>query len=289
MRLRLAALALALASWPAAAVGQVTLYEDDNFRGPSRQIPSDNRYLGDFNDRASSLRVEAGCEATFYSDERFRGEELTVYGPDEVRSLRYTPVGNDAISSVRVRCDEDRRPDRPGGGPRGVTLYRDGNFGGGSETFTTDIPDLRRTGFGSDRASSVRINRRCRATLYQHENFRGKSTEVTRDISDLHGSSVGNDSASSLRVDCGREGSESGRGAVTLYRSRGFRGPLGEARSDDPDFGGQPVGSVRVPRGCNVTLYEGRYFRGRSETLTSDDDDVDLSSVGSYRVRCTSN
>ena len=85
-----------------------------------------------------------------------------------------------------------------------MTLYRDLNFAGLSETYTNDVPDMRKTRFGDDHATSVSIGRGCTARLCRNLDFRGAYTEVTSDIGDLRGSRVGNDSATSLRVRCDR-------------------------------------------------------------------------------------
>ena len=85
---------------------------------------------------------------------------------------------------------------------RGVTLFRDLNFTGVSETYTNDVPDMRRTRFGDDHATSVSIGRGCTARLYRDLNFQGAYTEVTSDIGDLRGSRVGDDQVTSLQVRC---------------------------------------------------------------------------------------
>ncbi len=87
-------------------------------------------------------------------------------------------------------------------GDRGVTLYRDINFSGVSETFTHDVPDMRSTRIGNDQATSLRVGGDCRARLFQDINYRGAYAEVTSDDRDLRGSAVGNDSVTSVRVRC---------------------------------------------------------------------------------------
>jgi hypothetical protein len=83
-----------------------------------------------------------------------------------------------------------------------LTLYRDLRFCGVSETFDRDVPDLRGTRIGDDRATSVRVPPGCRVRLYQHPNYRGDYTELRSDEADLRGSRVGDDGASSLQVRC---------------------------------------------------------------------------------------
>jgi hypothetical protein len=84
----------------------LTLYSDENFRGSNETFLADdidladNRALG--NDRASSARVDNGCEAWLYEDRHFAG--ASVYLTGDVPGLDRTVLGNDRASSVRVRC-----------------------------------------------------------------------------------------------------------------------------------------------------------------------------------------
>lgn len=55
------------------------------------------------NDRARSVRVTPGCVAILYEDEDFRGRYFEVRG--QQNDLRYTAVGSDRLSSLRVECD----------------------------------------------------------------------------------------------------------------------------------------------------------------------------------------
>ena len=99
-----------LAQQTAAPVQQpdrgVTLFEHENFGGRSVKLTQDlsdlrNSALG--NDRASSFRVDAGCEVYFFEDVNFRGR--SVRAPEgEHGVMRNASFGNDALSSVRVVC-----------------------------------------------------------------------------------------------------------------------------------------------------------------------------------------
>jgi hypothetical protein len=193
----------------------VTLYRDPGFRGVSETFTEDKsdlrRYLiGD--DQTTSVKVSRGCRARLYQDLDFRGAYLEV--TSDTSDLRGTRVGDDSVTSVRVRCDGKGWVDPPADDGQddwdedpfnhGVTLFRDSEFRGTSQTFSSDIPDLRDSRIGDDQATSVRISRGCRARLYQDLNFRGSYTEVTADIANLRGSSVGDDSITSLQVRCER-------------------------------------------------------------------------------------
>ena len=75
----------------------ITVYEDANFRGASREFTSEDRNLGrtPFNDRISSMRVEGRWEVC--TDAEFRGRCRIVEG-----DVRFLNGGfNDNISSLR--------------------------------------------------------------------------------------------------------------------------------------------------------------------------------------------
>jgi hypothetical protein len=85
----------------------VTLFSDESFRGSSEKFLADASDLGIYprigNDRASSVRVDPGCEAWLFADTGFGGASLYVTG--DVPALARTTLGNDRASSVRVRCN----------------------------------------------------------------------------------------------------------------------------------------------------------------------------------------
>ena len=86
---------------------------------------------------------------------------------------------------------------------RGATLYEAINLGGASETFYTDMPDLRSTGFGQDRASSVVVDEGCRVILYSDIDYGGRSIVLEGgEVLSLHRTSLGSNTLSSLRVKC---------------------------------------------------------------------------------------
>ncbi len=187
----------------------VTLYRDINFSGAGETFTHDvpdlrSSRIG--NDQASSVRLGGDCTARLFQDVNYRGGYTEV--SHDYRDLRAASVGNDSVSSIQVRCGGggwgggDEWGDSGSSSPHGVTLYRDINFSGVSETFTADMSDLRSTRIGNDQATSVRVGPRCRARLYQDLNFGGAYTEVDSDVADLRRSTVGNDSVTSIRVRC---------------------------------------------------------------------------------------
>ena len=195
----------------------VTLYRDLDLGGFSQTFTEDvpdmrRTRIGD--DQATSVGISRGCTARLYRDLNYRGGYTEVNG--DIRDLRRSEVGDDSVTSLQVRCGGGgwgQSESWGGGGDEwgdsgsrayGVTLHRDLNYTGTSQTFTGDVPDLRGSRIGDDQATSVSVSRECRARLYQNPNYGGAYTEVTSDIGDLRGSSVGNDSVTSIRVRCDR-------------------------------------------------------------------------------------
>lgn len=178
----------------AAHAGEVTLYTDDNFRGPSvtlRSATPDLVQYG-FNDRASSVIVRSGtwelCEHA-----GFQGRCITLQR-GEYRQLEGF---NDEVSSVREVGDrrDDRGPGGPGGrfdrddrdgrddrgdrGDRGgygrredIVLFAQARFGGRRAELRGDVRTLDDYDF-NDQTGSVIINEG-RWELCDHADFRGK-------------------------------------------------------------------------------------------------------------------
>ena len=173
-----------------------------------------------------------------------------------------------------------------------VTLYRDTDYRGLSESFRGDFRDLRSSRIGSDQASSVRVERGCVARLFRDVEYRGPYTEARGDLPDLRGSSVGNDQASSLQIRCDGDwgvGSGSSGGGVTVYRSTNYGGQSETLSRDVSDMGRTGIGndrvrSVRVPDGCRAELFEDANYRGESVVLFKDLNDLNRTRIGNDRV-----
>lgn len=147
-----------------AHAGEITLFEDDNFRGRAvtlRETTDDLSRLG-FNDKASSINVRSGTWDVC-TDAGFRGNCKTL-GPGEYRSL---PGMNDAITSVREtgRGNDYGRPgrdtDRGNGGGYGrgafLEVYSGAGQNGGSARLNRDVDDFVNIGF-NDRTTSIAIS-----------------------------------------------------------------------------------------------------------------------------------
>ena len=250
---------------------------------------------------------EGGGSYSYYRDQR-SGECIVARTFDgRVASI---------VNAPEFDCRNQQGSDSGWGGGSssssyGVTLYRDLNFSGRSETFSDDVSDLRSSYVGNDNATSVRVSRGCRARLYADANYRGAYLEVDRDISDLRGTRVGNDTVTSVQVSCsGGGGSDWGGGGdsgwgggsssstygVTLYRDLNFSGTHQTFSDDVSDLrssyvGNDTVTSVRVSRGCQARLYADADYRGAYLEVDRDISDLRGTRVGndtatSVQVRC---
>ncbi len=84
----------------------IVLFEHGDFLGRGESFVADDPDLSDNpigRKTASSVRVPPGCLIHLYSKPSFRGR-VSILDAD-VLNLRQSEVGNDAVSSLRVRCD----------------------------------------------------------------------------------------------------------------------------------------------------------------------------------------
>jgi chitinase len=95
-----AALATLSAGAWAADSGNVCVYEDINYGGAHTCVDTDTAWIGSsWNDKASSVRLRAGYQATLYDDINYGGRSLALTG--DTANL-VTPNFNDITSSLRV-------------------------------------------------------------------------------------------------------------------------------------------------------------------------------------------
>lgn len=222
-----------------------------------------------------------------------------------VISLSCLVSGLVLASSLLAQPPGRRAPSGPPGGGGTVTLYADAGFRGVSQTFDRDVPDLRSSAFGNDRASSLTVSPGCQVEIFSDANFRGRSARLEGDVSGLDRTPLGNDSASSLRIYCGGHGGGYGggydapaqRAGVTLYAGPNFTGPnetffQDDSRLNNNDLGDNRVRSVSLAPGCRVTLYDLYDYGGRSVVIDRDLSDLGGTNLGnnaasSLRVQCT--
>lgn len=164
----------------AASAGEMTLFQDDNFRGRSVSVRNDVSDLSrlDFNDKTSSIVVRSGSWEVC-KDADFRNS-CRVLQPGRYASM---PGMNDAISSVReVRRGGGgggwndgghggNRPGRPDNNGA-VLLFPDAGMRGQPVRLDNEVNDLNRYRF-NDRAQSIVINYG-RWEFCADANFRGR-------------------------------------------------------------------------------------------------------------------
>ena len=160
-----ATLLLSLGGHAVAHAGEITLFQDDNFKGRAVTLrdTTDDLSQHGFNDKASSIAVRSGTWEVC-TDGGFRGNCKTL-APGDYPSM---PGMNDAISSVReVGRGNGYNPGRPGRDPdrgngngygRGASLevYSGAGQNGGSARLNRDTNDFTSLGF-NDRTSSIVI------------------------------------------------------------------------------------------------------------------------------------
>jgi hypothetical protein len=127
---------------------RVTLFDGDAQTGAAVTLVGETScFVGlDFNDRASSLRIESGV--TFFQDVDYGGAQSQALFPGDYTLPQLQALGmpNDWASSVRI----------PSG--RTVTMYQHGGFTGTAWTLTSDNANfLTLSPNANDQASSVRV------------------------------------------------------------------------------------------------------------------------------------
>ena len=142
----------------------VTLYNNYNFQGARQNITSNVRNLQGAivgNDQVLSLTIspfqaddpganQPGAnrpgsrrgEVILYEHAHFKGSYTRVTG--DIPDLGATRVGNDAVSSIKIKDAE-------------ITVYEHANFRGRSQTFNGSLERLTGTRVGNDAISSIRV------------------------------------------------------------------------------------------------------------------------------------
>jgi hypothetical protein len=142
---------------------------------------------------------------------------------------------------------------------RGITLYSDIGFSGGSQTFRDDIPDLRAVGL-NDSISSIVVPNGEVWQICEDINYQGRCQNVSGSMSDLRAGDW-NDKISSMRL-------VSGGG----FRNRRFGGA------------NSPNGRYYDDRSGQLTYYNGPNFRGNSTVVTPGSNTSLPAERGSLRV-----
>ena len=182
-------------------VDQAAFAVDVNFQGSCIVLG-----IGDYptatsthlpNDSISSVRVGADVQVYACRDENFAGICTLLHGSHA--NLAGDPVGNDAITSIKVQALGVPPPCDPG--PLRVALYVDANFAGACKVLAMgDYPTATSTGLPNDSVSSIRVGPGAQVTVCVDEYYGGNCSLVTSNTPDMHTTTVGNDQLTSAKV-----------------------------------------------------------------------------------------
>lgn len=223
---------------------------------------------------ASPALADYGPGVTLYRDAHFQGRSQIFYDGARIPALGSLAIGNDSVSSVRV--DPGCR----------VTLYADSNFRGSSVTLTEDLVEFGNvTGFGNDKASSMRVECRRPGFLGGGGPKPGYYQGGPRE-DDRHGGYGGHGEDGGYGED---RYDWHGRRGVILYSDEGYRGRQ-EAFYDadwslkDNAIRQDSISSLRLAPGCRVVLYEDVGFRGRATLFEISAPSLRSTEVGNDRA-----
>ena len=197
-------------------VGEVRMYEDAGFSGPSLtfdklEIVGDLDRVGQsaqrWNDRISSIYIKGNYSVIIFQDANFKGHSMRVdESVSNLRDLRRRDPNkrnwNDAVSSFEI-IPKDGDGLYSSGQPRYAgTIYEDNNFQGRYLPLYDgqEISNLRDKGWNDD-MSSVMVERGYKIILYKDSDFHGPSITI-----DIHQPSMKsfpgdwNDEVTSLKV-----------------------------------------------------------------------------------------
>lgn len=145
-------------------------YDHRNYDGILKSLGSnwENKSLGTFNDRISSVRVGNTCTATVNSDSNYTGTSRTI----TANTAYLGDTWNDVISSVKCSCASLTRS---------AILYSDRDFKGRQMFVSIGMPISNVTDYMNDLTSSVKVPKNCELTLYVDERFKGNSIAFKSD------------------------------------------------------------------------------------------------------------
>jgi hypothetical protein len=132
----------------------VALFEHANYGGNCQAFTSDQSKLKDTNignDMVSSVKLNGECNVSgphviLYEDNNFGGKQLMIKG--DKNDLRVNNF-NDKISSIKMV------------NVASIAAYKDPEFKGDCQTFTTDALSMAGSKVGNDKISSIRYNKKC--------------------------------------------------------------------------------------------------------------------------------
>ena len=217
---------------------RVVLYTDNNFSGTSVTYISDQSWIGDYNDKISSIQIykySSSPEATFYHDVNYGGSSVGLpQGTYTAEEMAAYGIKNDDITSLKINS-----------GYR-VVLYTDNNFSGTSINYTSDQSWI---GDFNDKISSIQIYKYSSSpvsTFYSDVNYGGSSIGLplgTYTTADLASYGIKNDDITSLKVNSGYK--------VIAYMDNNFGGSSVSYTSDQSNVGttyNDEISSIQIYR-----------------------------------------
>ena len=272
----------------------VTVFTDSNFRGVSKTFSNDVYFLGDFDDKISSIIIAKNSNENSYSNNNYSNNNsynsnaVTIYADDNFSGQSFTlkagrydyfslGIGNDKISSIRV--------------PKGfsVQAYTDASFQGISRVYTNDINNV---GDFNDKISSIIISKSNNnynpnnVTFYKDENFSGQSSSLNIGNYDDYSLALGNDQISSIKIPKGF--------VVTVFSDAKFSGKSKVYTSDVnimPDFN-DVISSIIISKNSNnnymapnsVVVYLDLGYQGQSSVLSQGYHDLNDLGIGNDQI-----
>ena len=266
---------------------RMTVYADVNFGGQSASFDGDtpNLMSAGWNDNISSLRVPNGETWEICVDANYGNQCQAVTGsvPD-LRSMGW----NDRTSSIRRINNTNGRRVWGGRNPNenndGVTVYADPNFGGRSQSFRGDTPNMVSAGW-NDTISSIRIASGETWEICQDVDYGNQCRTLSGDVADLRGMGW-DDRISSLRRSnnngynnagnrgWGRGNNRNNNSAgVTVYANTNYRGQSATLRNDTPNLVSlnlnDKVSSIRIPNGETWEVCQDINYESQCQVLSA--------------------
>ena len=257
---------------PCATLPQgVTLYRGRDFTGISQTFSNDAQFLGNEtigDNTVNALQICGPYRVTLYRDPDWTGFSEDFTGSDS--NLTDDPINNPnpTASSLRIVDIHDACNSLPSG----VTLYSETNFGGRSQTFSSDVMYLGNTSFGDNAAKSLRVCGHWTVTLSRDPDWNGSWENFTGSDNNLSDNPTGLNNASSIRMVDSYDFCRTLGPGVTLYRGRDFTGIAQTFTGDASFLGNGPIGNDTVTSirqcGYNSRLYRDPDWQGFSEEFT---------------------
>jgi hypothetical protein len=230
---------------------KVTLYQQSGYAGKSlvlsQDAPASFLIANNFNDAASSLRVE-------------------VYEPEAPKTKPDKIEKHAPVIVVEQEKKEDPKPEALTEADPKCRFFQ-GDFSGSFQTVSPGRYDVKQLIIGDNELSSIQMADGLKVTLYELEGFKGKSVVLTHDTDAASLEAMQfNNVASSMVVEIIPR--------ITLFQDNFSGDAFSFARGfydlNSMKLDNDQVSSVKVMPGLWVLLFEDINYGGRSLLLTED-------------------